>query len=75
MNVIPEVDYNFLNRFNGVRVIQDDEVVVVRLDGEDGPDFLFSCAIPITDRSRISQRVIDEIAQAGAVEKYFVVQK
>lgn len=75
MNATLGVDQNFLKRFNGVRVIQDDEVVVVRLDGEDGPDFLFSCATPITDRSRISQRVIDELAQAGVVEKYFVVRE
>ena len=57
------IDQNVLDRFPSLHIVQENDVVTVKFDGENNSDFLFPMNLPMTNLDHISWRRVDEIAR------------
>ena len=62
------IDQNVLDRFPSLHIVQENDVVTVKFDGENSSDFLFPMTLPMTNLDHISWRRVDEIAKSGKAE-------
>ena len=67
------IDQNVLDRFPSLHIVQENDVVTVKFDGENNSDFLFPMNLPMTNLDHISWRRVDEIAEAGKAREYFAL--
>lgn len=67
------IDQNVLDRFPSLHIVQENDVVTVKFDGENNSDFLFPINLPMTNLDHISWRRVDEIAKAGKAREYFAL--
>lgn len=67
------IDQNVLDRFPSLHIVQENDVVTVKFDGENNSDFLFPMNLPMTNLDHISWRRVDEIAKAGKAREYFAL--
>ncbi len=67
------VDRNVLDRFPSLHIVQENDVVTVKFDGENSFDFLFPMTLPMTNLDHISWRRVDEIAKSGKAREYFAL--
>lgn len=67
------IDQNVLDRFPSLHIVQENDVVTVKFDGENSSDFLFPMTLPMTNLDHISWRRVDEIAKSGKAREYFAL--
>lgn len=67
------IDQNVLDRFPSLHIVQENDVVTVKFDGENSSDFLFPMTLPMTNLDHISWRRVDEIAKSGKARDYFAL--
>ena len=67
------IDQNVLDRFPSLHIIQENDVVTVKFDGENDSDFLFPMNLPMTDLNHLSWRRIDQIGKAGKARECFAL--
>ena len=64
------IDQNVLDRFPSLHIVQENDVVTVKFDGENSSDFLFPMTLPMTNLDHISWRRVDEIAKSGKAREF-----
>lgn len=67
------IDQNVLDRFPSLHIVQENDVVTVKFDGENNSDFLFPMSLPMTNLDHISWGRVNEIAAAGKAREYFAL--
>lgn len=67
------IDQNVLDRFPSLHIVQENDVVTVKFDGENSSDFFFPMNLPMKDLERLSWSKIDEIAKSGKARDYFAL--
>lgn len=67
------IDQNVLDRFPNLHIINENDVVTVKFDGENSSDFLFPMTLPMKNLDHISWRRVDEIANSGKARDFFAL--
>lgn len=67
------IDQNVLDRFPSLHIVQENDVVTVKFDGENNSGFLFPMSLPMKNLDHISWGRVNEIAASGKAREYFAL--